>query len=75
MSEKKYLRCPNCGSEILYVERPDESLVFIRIDLEGHPENHKNPSADISDLDLSVVYCTSCGWYGRVDELAGPETA
>lgn len=72
-------RCPNCLGLRFFVE-PQQGLVFLNVRADGTAQATKPPHAplkgpDNTELDLSNLHCTGCGWRGHADELLPPERA
>lgn len=68
--EFPYMRCPNCGSTTFYVNLPEGGMFFFHVMPDGAIVSTRDADVKIDEIDFSVIYCTSCGWYGRLDELA-----
>lgn len=69
--EHRLRRCPNCLSEIFFVEQ-SSGLVFLNVRENGTMQGSKPPHA-ILDLAVEDIFCTSCGWHGVPGELLPPK--
>ncbi len=64
-SKIRYLVCPQCGSDKLYLETED-GMVFIKIDWQ-YQVYHKDQITDVYSCD--TLYCQGCSFKGSIRHL------
>ena len=67
---KRYLMCPQCGAEILYIEDENGKQYFFRIERERGEIEPTKPEFDaVKGMDLSEIKCSQCSWKGGKHKL------
>ena len=66
---KRYLMCPQCGAEILYVEKHGKQY-FFRIERETGELEPTKPEFDVvKELNIDELKCSQCSWGGGMHKL------
>lgn len=67
--KKKYLLCPQCGDNRLFVKNNNGERVFFHVDYNKNTVRTENSNADLNGHDLSVIQCAGCSWSGIINKL------
>lgn len=62
------LQCPQCGSDLFALEQTGGSLLF-SVNESGEAVAVKPMGGSVALTPSSVVYCTTCSWFGELRAL------
>ena len=71
MNEAALLCCPLCRSTSFYIEDQAAGLIFFSVTTNGHTYIVTRAGQTLPERP-GKIYCTSCAWYGEINELEPP---